>query len=492
MDYHGSSFAKRKKADLLVVPFWQNASKPVLAADTKIASAISLPANLGDFKGKEGEVSVLYTEDFQEKRVLLLGLGEAKKASVETLRRSYGILAKFCLAKKLSQVNLFLPSGSHLKEELVVRGVAEGMLHVNFTFDKYKTVVSQSEPVKLIKTVCLLDASSKAVQAAQKYCKIFEGVNLTKTLVNSNADDTTPQYLAEVAQRLAKTYRNVQVKILNKKQIEAEKMGLLLAVNRGSVRDPVVIVLKYQGAPKSKDHTVFVGKGVTYDTGGLNIKVAGMETMKCDMAGAAACLGLVVAAANIGLKANFSVVIAATENMLSATSYKPGDVFTSALGTTVEVDNTDAEGRLTLADALVYAKKYLSPTRLVDISTLTGGILIAFGEEITGMMGNDEKLIRQLKEAGEATYERLWQMPVYDEFKEMLKSDFADIKNAGGRQAGSITAAIFLKEFVGDTPWVHLDIAGTAYTSKERRYLPKHATGVGVRLFIELLEGLAS
>ncbi|MCB1135296.1 MAG: leucyl aminopeptidase, partial [Chlamydiia bacterium] len=256
-----------------------------------------------------------------------------------------------------------------------------------------------------------------------------------------------------------------------------------------SCNEPAFIIMQHKGDPRSKDHTVIVGKGVTYDTGGLNLKPTGsMEDMKCDMSGAAVAFGTLYAAAKLGLKKNLSVVVAATENSIGSRSYKPGDVYSSYLGKTVEIGNTDAEGRLTLADALAYANKNLHPTRMIDLATLTGAMLIALGEEASGLMSNDDTLAEQLKQAGERTFERVWRLPLFDEYKDQLKSEIADISNIGGRHAGSITAGIFLKEFVGDTPWAHLDIAGTAYLSKARRYHPKNGTGIGVRLLIDYLE----
>jgi leucyl aminopeptidase len=283
----------------------------------------------------------------------------------------------------------------------------------------------------------------------------------------------------------------VKATVFDKKRIQKEKMGLLLAVNQGSSIDPAFIILEYKGNPKSKDHTVVVGKGVTYDTGGLNLKPTGsMETMKCDMSGAACALGTIHAAASLGLKVNLTAVIPSTDNSIDSKSYKPGDVYSSYLGKTVEIGNTDAEGRLILADALAYASKNLKPTRMINFATLTGACVIALGEETSGLMSNNDPLAESISRAGNETFERAWRLPLFEEYKSQLDSDIADISNTGGREAGTITAALFLQEFVGNTPWAHLDIAGTAYLKKSRRYHPKNGTGVGVRLMIQLLENL--
>jgi leucyl aminopeptidase len=280
--------------------------------------------------------------------------------------------------------------------------------------------------------------------------------------------------------------------MFDKKRIEKEGMGLLLAVNQGSPREPVFIILEYKGDPRSKDHTVLVGKGVTYDTGGLDLKPSGsMLTMKSDMSGAAIVLGTMLTAVRLELKVNLTIVIAATENCIGSKSYKPGDVFRGYLGKTVEIGNTDAEGRLTLADALAYADANLSPTRMINLATLTGGVVVALGDQITGLMSNNDKLVNQLMKASETAGEPLWRLPLRKEYREFYRSDIADIKNCGsGRAASSITGGLFLEDFVGNTPWAHFDIAGTAFLPKARGYLPQHASGVAVRTLIDFLESL--
>jgi leucyl aminopeptidase len=319
---------------------------------------------------------------------------------------------------------------------------------------------------------------------------ICENVYFARDLTNTNADEVNPQYLVKVSLDLAKKLPRVKATILDKKKIQKEKMGLLLAVNQGSHLDPAVIVLEYKGSANAKEHTVLIGKGITYDTGGLNIKSGGMETMKCDMAGAAVVLAIIRTAAMLELPVHLTAVIPTTENAVSATSYKPGDVYTSMTGKTVEIANTDAEGRLILADAIAYAKKYLKPSRIIDFATLTGGIEIALGSEATGMMSNDDALADLFIRAGSETFERVWRMPLFEEYKDNLKSDVADIKNVGTRSASSCTAGIFLQQFVEKTPWVHFDIACTAYFNEAKRYQPKFGTGIGVRLMIEFLKQL--
>ncbi len=472
---------ERKDADLIVLPYWKGKSQAEKASAFKdFDDAAKAPIAAGDFKGEEAEVMLLYpTKGKLEKRVLLVGLGNKDNISLEVCRRAYAAVVKTSLKNKWKEINVVVPEVKGILE-----GVCEGLSLANYAFSKMK-----KEPASLLTKIALLGIDQKGLALCKRISTISSAVNFARDLVNSNADEITPQALAKCAKDLEKEFSKVKVTVFGKKEIEKHKMGLLLAVSRASRHDPAFIVIEYQGNPSSKKRSAFVGKGITYDTGGLNIKPTGaMETMKCDMAGAAAVLGTLRAAAALDLKTNIVGVIAATENAISADAYKPGDVYISYLGTSVEIDNTDAEGRLVLADALAYTEEHLKPSCMIDLATLTGAIVIALGEEITGLFSNDDPLADALRESGERTHERLWRLPVYQEYRDLLKSSIADIKNAGGRKAGSITAAIFLKEFVKKTPWAHLDIAGTAYPAELKHYQPTHATGVGVRLLIDYLE----
>lgn len=487
-----SNIAKRKHADLVVLPYWKGDKEALAAAEIgHLQQIANLPIHGKDFTGKEGEVLVLFTADGPEPRVALLGLGEKDKITVEKLRRAYSSLTQKVQCFKIKTMNVFFPHIESLDEADAARGLSEGILLTNYVFDKLQNEKVKKDPKILLEKVIFLGAGKKVLEAANKYSKIIEGVYLARDLINSNADEITPQALGNVAKSLAKKFSNVKATIFDKKRIQKEKMGLLLAVNQGSSIDPAFIILEYKGNPKSKDHTVVVGKGVTYDTGGLNLKPTGsMETMKCDMSGAACALGTIHAAASLGLKVNLTAVIPSTDNSIDSKSFKPGDVYSSYLGKTVEIGNTDAEGRLILADALAYAAKNLKPTRMINFATLTGACVIALGEETSGLMSNNDTLAESITRAGNETFERAWRLPLFEEYKSQLDSDIADISNIGGREAGTITAAMFLQEFVGNTPWAHLDIAGTAFLKKSRRYHPKNGTGVGVRLMIQLLENL--
>lgn len=487
-----ASLKSRKEADLLVIPFFKSHKQAQAAFDIDpFKKILADPLATHDFLGKEGEIMFLYVSGQQEKRLALLGLGDESDITVEKLRKSYSSVTKECRRKKLGKVNLCLPRCPSMAQADVARGVSEGLLLANYAFDALKYDAIKDNKAVLIEKVTLIEGSKADLAIAEKVAVICEAVNFVRDLVNGNADDVTPQHLAAVARGLEKTCKHVKTTVFDKKRIEKEKMGLLLAVNRGSNTDPAFIIIEYKGNAKSTDHTVIVGKGITYDTGGLFIKPRGsMETMKDDMAGGAAAMGIIHAVAALGLKVNVTAVIPSTENSIGPKSYKPGDVYTSYAGKTIEITDTDAEGRLVLADALAYAVKHLKPSRIIDMATLTGSIMIALGEEASGLMSNNDALADLLARAGSETGERVWRMPMYEEYKESLKSDIADMKNSGGRLAGASIAATFLMEFIGKIPWAHLDIAGTAFHGDSKRYHLKYATGVGVRLITSLLESL--
>ncbi len=487
-----SSLSVRKRAGVLVIPFWKGKQHPEAAADIKnITALLTHPLASGDFLGKEGESMVHYVADQPEARFLLLGLGAKDGLTTEKLRKIYSNVTKLCLKKKITDVNIVLPMSASLANEDVIRGVVEGIVLPNYLFTTLKHDTLKANPPTVIKHVALVGGNKAALAIANKCVVLSDAVNMVRDLVNGNADDITPQHLAAVARGLEKTSKHIQTTVFDKKRIEKEKLGLLLTVNRGSAHDPAFIIAEYKGNPKSKDLTVLIGKGITFDTGGLNLKpTGGMEEMKADMAGAATVLGVLHAAAALDLKVNVTAVIAATENGIDAKSYKPGDVYVSHSGKTVEICNTDAEGRLVLADAISYANEKLKPSRIIDLATLTGAVEVALGQDLSGLFSNDDALADLLLRFGRETGELVWRLPLHEDYRDTLKSDVADIKSTGGRPGGAIKAALFLQDFVGKVPWVHLDIAGTAYTSEARRYFPKHATGIGVRLLVSFLEAL--
>lgn len=485
-----SSVSKRPKADLVVVPFFKTkkgADPAVNLPDLK--GVINPILKAGDFNGKEGATMLAYLTGKTEKRLLLLGLGEEKSCTMETLRRGYSAAMKRCQGKKWVNVNFVLPKHGKLNTQEITRAVSEGIALSAYVYDQWKS--KEGKKPFYVKKATLIGAKDSKI--GKKTLEILTGVNLARDLINGNALDVTPETLAAEAKKMARKFPSVKASVLNKKQLEKEKMGLLLAVGSGSRIDPALVILEYRGAPRNKDLTMVVGKGITFDTGGVNLKPTNfIEDMRADMGGAAAAIGLIQAAASCKLKANIVALVPTTENAMDALSYKPGDIYRAHSGKTVEITNTDAEGRLVLADALSYGQKRFSPDRIIDMATLTGAMVIALGEVRAGLFSNNDKLAKVCEKAGEVTGERVWRMPLDPEYMSLMKSDIADIRNSGKkRAAGSITAAIFLQEFIQKkTPWIHLDIAGTAFLDSPKDYHLSQASGSGVRLLVELLECL--
>lgn len=471
------SFAKRKSADALFLPFFEG--KVPAFAEKGIASLIEPALKAGDFRGEKGSIVCHYPMGGHEKRIILIGLGKENELTKETLRRAYAS-AVASVKSKAKAVNVQLPGTKALKSAEISEAVAEGLLLANYVYD-----VNKTEKEKTIEEFILIGADAKAIKRVETICS---SVCYTRDMVIANADTVTPMFLAEKAKELAKQYPSIKTTVLDREQIKKQKLGLIEAVGRGSDREQALIIMEYQGAPKSKDKVAIIGKGISFDTGGLNIKTVNMETMRDDMSGAGAVLGTMRNCAQLKLPLNVIGVLASAENAIGPESYKPGDVFKSYSGITVEITNTDAEGRLVLADAISYVQKKFAPKRMVDIGTLTGGVVIALGEEVSAVMGNDDQLAKELIAAGEMTYERLWQLPLYEEYNGLLKSKFADIKNAGPRKASSIQVGMFLQKFVEKGSWAHIDIAGTAFTDELKSYQPVQATGVGVRLLTNFLE----
>lgn len=432
---------------------------------------------LDDFKGKNGETAFYYSGG---QRILLVGLGKQDQASVEALRKAYAAALRAAVSKKLKKIEILFPKCKQ-KEEFL-RGIAEGILLTNYLFT-YKHATIKDDPPALIEKVGFVGVEK--LPLIDEVEIVAEGVHFVRDLVNGNSDGKLEAIL-KAAKKLAP---KVKITAFDKKRIEKEGMGLLLAVNQGSSIDPVFLQAAYTGDPKSKERIVLVGKGILYDTGGLSIKPAdGMVTMKCDMAGAATVLGAVKVAAELGLPVNVTALMPLTENCVDAKSYKPGDVFVGYNKKTVEITNTDAEGRLVLADAIAYAAENLRPSAIIDLATLTGACVVALGDDISGLFSNNDELAEELLEASEQSDEMAWRMPLHADYFENYKSEIADMVNSGSREGSAIKAALFLKEFVGDVPWAHLDIAGPAYVPKPKHYNPMKGTGYGLRLLIEFLK----
>jgi leucyl aminopeptidase len=489
--------AETSKVNVLIVPLWQetslSAKSPAAQLDACLDGLLSDCLSSGDFSGSLNSTFLLRTMGkIPTPRVLLVGLGKPDAFIVDHLRQASASAAT--TARKLGvETMAIVPPMENLGLTEAAQAITEGVLLGLYTLKAYKTV-QDNEQNDNLRLCHLLASGGSAQQALAKGVErgriIAEAVILARDLGNRPGNEVNPSYLANTAQQMARQ-TSLRCTILKQADLEKLKMGCLLGVAQGSVQPPVLIMLEHAPNGRSEAPVVLVGKGITFDSGGISIKpAANMEDMKMDMAGGAAVLGTMQALAQLHYPGRVVGLVPASENLPSGSAIKPGDILRAMSGKTVEVINTDAEGRLILADALAYAVATLQPAHIIDLATLTGAVVIALGNHATGMMGTDEEMMAHLRAAGERSAERVWQLPLFEEYSKQIKSDFADIKNTGGREAGSITGAAFLKEFVGDVPWVHLDIAGTAWTRETKPYVPKGATGVGVRLLLEVLHDL--
>ena len=462
----------KTQTDLVVLP---------LFANEKLGKEWVLPKQaVSDFKNKLGSTQLVYSDN---QRIMLLGLGERKNISATTWRTAIHMAVNQALGLEVTSVNLILPKFSSSQLESMLELTGFGLIFSSYRFDEYK---KEKAKVKLAKIFIIGPATSNLQKALQRGIIIGHAANTSRNLANHPGNVATPTHLAEHALELAKRY-GFSAKVLGPKEIEKEKMGLLTGVSLGSEEPAKFIVLEYGN--KNKPPIALVGKGLTFDSGGVSIKPADrMEEMKYDMCGGATVLGIFEAAAQLKLPVHLVGLIPSTENLLSGRAVKPGDVLIGHDQTSVEIINTDAEGRLVLADAISYAKKYFKPKLIVDYATLTGAVLIALGDEYTGYFTNTNEYLKQFSKSSATTAEKIWHLPLAPEYKEQLRSMVADIKNIGERgSAGSSTAALFLEHFVGPTPWIHLDIAGTAWTMRPKSYTAPGATAWGVYSTIDFL-----
>ncbi len=437
-----------------------------------------------EFSAEKGQYTKFFVKDL---RLHFIGLGEQKKLNNEVIRKAGGTIASTTRALKISQANIFIDIPK-IKSQDSAAALTDGIILGDYRFDKYKTE-DKKKNIKL-KTITFYTKAkdlSKAIKNSQITC---QATNYVRDLQFDNADLVTPAYMEKQARQLAKKHK-LKLKVFQAKDLKKMGANLILAVGQGSQVPPRLIILTYNGNKKSKKSTAILGKGVTFDTGGLNLKPRNfIENERMDMSGAAVVLGTVKAAAELKLKANIIGVIPTAESAIGSKAYKPGDVFKSYAGKTVEIGNTDAEGRLLLADALAYTEKKLKPSRMIDLATLTGAALIALGQYVAPISGKDDKLICELFKSGQTTYERIWTLPLYDEYIDEVKSEVADFNNINyGMYAGSIMGAAFLSKFINKTPWAHIDIAGPAWLNEPKPYYQqKGATGFGVRLLIDYLQ----
>jgi len=436
----------------------------------------------GELTGKVQEFTLLHHPvGVAAARVLMAGAGKPEKFDSAELRRVAGGAVRYLKAKSLKRIALALDPG-HSGEDYVSAAL-EGAILGDYEPDRYKT----GDDKKAADSFAVVAQPAPGLEAAARRGQILgEAQNFTRSLVNEPGNRLTPAKMAEAARRMASEF-HLECEVLETAQMQALGMGALLGVAQGSAEPPALIVVRYRPeTPGGAAHLGLVGKGVTFDTGGISIKPAdGMEKMKYDMAGGAAMLGAMRAIAQLRPPIAVTAFVPCVENMPGSRAQRPGDIVTAMSGKSIEVVNTDAEGRLILADALTYARRQ-GCTHLVDAATLTGAIVVALGHLNIGLFANDDSLRDRVLAAAKSEGERMWAMPLEDDYKEYLKSAFADLANVGGRWGGAITAAIFLKEFAEDTPWVHLDIAGTAWLDDSKPYLAKGPTGVPVRTLARL------
>jgi leucyl aminopeptidase len=440
------------------------------------------------FKGKFNEVY----SDISPKgeNIILLGLGDEEELTLDSLRKAFYKVAKELKKYKIDSVGVTIPKFKDLCYKSTVTAITEGFLQSEYSFDKYLSDKKDKSSLEEVYFDVLEEKKEKALEAIKEAEILSEAIFLTRDLVNERPMYMYPEVLANAAKENLEEL-GIKVDIYNKKAIEELGMKAFLAVAEGSSKEPRFFVMTYNGDPDSKEKIALVGKGLTYDSGGYAIKPGdSMDTMFTDMAGSATVIGALRAIAKAKIKKNVVGIVAACENLISGSAYKNGDIVGSMSGKTIEVLNTDAEGRLTLADALWYAAKEVKADKIIDLATLTGACIVALGNLTAGAITNDEDLMNEVKKASELAGEYVWQLPSYPEYKELIKGDFGDLKNTGGRGAGTITAGLFLEEFVDDVPWVHLDIAGTAYGDKAKGYLPKGATGTHVKTLYYLVKNM--
>lgn len=443
--------------------------------------------NVGDVTGKAGETNIIYPSAGTVQRLILCGLGKSHEIDLEQVRRSAGLAMQRAARLKTGEAVLDVASfcakrldPAEAAKELVIAGRL-----ATYRFDELKREKDEAHPRQQLAIALCADKTPALERAVREGDEIAASVNYARTLANRPGNIVYPETLAQEALRLARTSRRLRVKVLRQAELRRQGFGALLAVGAGSIRPPVLIEIRYTGAGARRAPVVVVGKGITFDSGGISIKPsAKMEEMRFDMSGAATVLGIMKTADALKLPVNLIGVIPAAENMPSGSATRPGDVVKSLSGKTIEVINTDAEGRLVLADALTYSLKY-KPSCILDFATLTGAVVVALGNVATGLLTNCEPLAREIIEAGQHSGEKTWQLPLWDEYRDLMKSEVADIGNISSKSgAGTIQGAVFLEKFVDNTPWVHLDIAGTAYGDKSP-LAPKGATGVGIRLVAE-------
>ena len=487
-------------ADAIIVNLFEGVKNPggaTAKVDAALDGAITSLIRDGEITGRKGQNTVIHTlGKLPSKRVIVAGLGKSDSFTVNVARGVAGDAARQLRSLKVRKAATIIHGAGigNIEAAAAAEALAEGTILGLYTFNAHKTH-DESKALKLEELVIVEQDAEKesAIQRGLVSGRILaESTSLARDMANQPANKMTPTIMAEQARQVAQDY-GLEFNLLEKTDCEALGMGAFLGVSQGSSEPPKFIVVRYHGDPSTPENNLgIIGKSVTFDSGGISLKPApDMGKMKADMSGGASVIGAMKAIAQLKPNINVTMIAAATENMPSGTATKPGDILKSMSGKTIEVDNTDAEGRLTLGDAITYARQELGVNKLVDVATLTGDMGVALGNIRAGVFTNNQALVNQVILAGEAAGERMWQMPLDEDYKEQNKSAVADIKNTGGRAAGSITAAHFVGEFAGDTPWVHMDIAGVYMADKDQGVWVKGASGIPVRSLVKLAQNLA-
>ena len=471
---------------VLALPSGATLTPALTALDASLGGALGRSLERRDFRGARDETLVLPGGAKGAQRVLLVGLGKGADTT-GALRRAASLASR--QARKLGA-----PSLAFFAEEQgenAIEAEAVGLTMGSWEYTTTRSAPPEDERKPALESAQILVADEASANAAvQRGSAIGAGINLARQLAMLPGNICTPEFLANTAREIA-SRRGMNITVLGRAELKAEKMGSFLAVAQGTPQDPKLIALEYRKGPAGSKPVVLVGKGLCFDSGGISIKPAqGMEHMKFDMCGAAGVLGAMDTIGALGLPINVVGLVGSTTNMPSGEAMNPGDVVQSQLGKWIEIVNTDAEGRLVLADVLSYARRF-DPAAVIDAATLTGACVVALGHTASGVFGNDQALIDEVLAAGRSSGNTGWQLPLFDDYKDLILTDAADIKNTGGRAAGAISAAMFLKEFAETFPWVHLDIAGTAYSETDLGFIPKGPTGVPVSLFVDFVRGRA-
>jgi len=480
--------ATREECDALVLFVPEKKSlESFLTVDKRLKNKLSGVLKAERFQGKPGDCLVYNAGGaIKASRVILTGIGKPDKLVDETIRRASATAALAARNTACANVSYTVPVEIGIAGERLAQLIIEGAMLATYRFLKFKTKEDETQPKKRIKSISLLTQSSAGMKSAIDRAKLYVDATLfARDLVNEPANTLNPEVLANIAKAVAEE-SGLEFRVLEVPELETLGAGAILGVGCGSKVPPRLIQLSYRCGKKNAKRTALVGKGITFDSGGLSLKPSkSMETMKCDMAGAAAVLCAMKAMPKIAPDQDVIGILCAAENMPSGSAIRPGDVLKAMNGKSIEIINTDAEGRLVLADGLSWAVREQA-TEIIDLATLTGACVVGLGPYVAGMMGNDQGLMNRLLEAGKSTGENFWQLPIPDEYDFMVKSDIADMKNlAPTSEAGAIQGALLLREFIGDAKWVHLDIAGPAWYDKDFFYIPKNGSGFGVRTLLE-------